>query len=166
VLPDSNVYGPVVGLWRLSISFHSPRRATLYSLPYPLRIGWHPDDRAVPHGTKTLRAVIDAGVAPEQRDRRLVPPYFRSGGRPPAHLHHADTISRRGQSDAIYQAKSRYRLRSGRASSLEDLPDIRRTLVPGASGRKLIDHDRVANVGPPNNDTCSLLSNQPERTLR
>jgi hypothetical protein len=124
VLPDSNVYGPVVGLWSPSNPFHSPTRETLYSLPYPLRIGWHPDDRAVPHETKTFRAVIDAGVAL------------------------TDTINRRGQSDAIYQAKSRYRLRSRRASSLGDLLDIRRTLVPGAFGRKLIDHDRVANVGP------------------
>jgi hypothetical protein len=148
VSPDNNVYGPVLGLWSSSNPFHSPRRATLYSLPYPLLIGWHPDDRAVPHETKAFRAVIEADVAPEQRDRRLLPPYFCSGGCPPAHLHHADTINRRGQSDAIYQAKSRYRLRSRRASSLGDLPDIRRTLVPGASGRKLIDHDRVANVGP------------------
>ena len=124
MLPDSNVYGPVLGLWSPSNPFHSPIRETLYSLPYPLRIGWHPDDRAVPHETKTFRAVIDAGVAL------------------------ADTINRRSQSDAIYQARSRYRLRSRRASSLGDLLDIRRTLVPGAFGRKLIDHDRVANVGP------------------
>lgn len=36
MLPDSNVYGPVVGLWSPSNSFHSPTRETLYSLPYPL----------------------------------------------------------------------------------------------------------------------------------
>jgi hypothetical protein len=125
VSPDSNVYGPVLGLWSPSDPFHSPIRETLYSLPYPLRIGWHPDDRAVPHETKSFRAVIDAGVAPE-------------------HVEFADTINRRGQSDAIYQAKSRYRLRSRRASSLGDLLDIRRTLVPGASGH----------------------TNQPERRLR
>ena len=41
MLSDSNVYGPVVGPWRLSISFHSPIRETLYSLPYPLRLAWH-----------------------------------------------------------------------------------------------------------------------------
>jgi hypothetical protein len=128
VLPDSNVYGPVLGLWSPSNPFHSPIRETLYSLPYPLRIGWYPDDRAVPHATKTFGAVIDAGVAPE-------------------HVEFADTINRRGQSDEIYQAKSRYRLRSRRASSLGDLLVIRRTLVPGASGRTLIDHDRIANVG-------------------
>jgi hypothetical protein len=125
VLPDSNVYGPVVGLWSPSNSFHSPIRETLYSLPYPLRIERHPDYRAVPHATKTFGAVIDAGVAPE-------------------HVEFADTLNR---PDAIYRAKSRYRLRSHRASSLGDLLDIRRTLVPGASGRTLIDHDRIANVG-------------------
>ena len=126
MLPDSNVYGPVVGLWSPSNSFHSPIRETLYSLPYPLRIERHPDYRALPHATKTFGAVIDAGVAPE-------------------HVEFADTLNR---PDAIYRAKSRYRLRSRRASSLGDLLDVRRTLVPGAFGRKLIDHDRVANVGP------------------
>jgi hypothetical protein len=45
-MPDSNVYGPVVGLWSTSNPFHSPIRETLYSLPYPLRIEQHPDDRA------------------------------------------------------------------------------------------------------------------------
>ena len=34
MLHDSNVYGSVVGLWRPSNSFHSPTRATLYSMPY------------------------------------------------------------------------------------------------------------------------------------
>jgi hypothetical protein len=127
VLPDSNVYGPVLGLWSPSNPFHSPVRETLYSLPYPLRIGWHPDDRAVPHATKTFGAVIGADVAPE-------------------HVQFADTLNRPSQSAAVYRAKSRYRLRSRRASSLGDLLDIRRTLVPGASGRTLIDHDRVANA--------------------
>jgi hypothetical protein len=42
---------------------------------------WHSDDRAVPHETKTFRAVIDAGVAL------------------------ADTINRRSQSDAIYPSQ-------------------------------------------------------------
>jgi hypothetical protein len=60
VLPDSNVYGPLMGLWPRSNSFHSPTREPLYSLPYPLRIERHPDDRAVPHETKTSGAVIDA----------------------------------------------------------------------------------------------------------
>ena len=46
MLPDSNVYGPVVGLWRLSNPFHSPTRGTLYSLPYPLRLAWHQGKRA------------------------------------------------------------------------------------------------------------------------
>ena len=92
-MPDSNVYGPVLGLWRSSNPFHSPIRETLYSLPYPLRIERHPDERAVPHATRTFGAVIGAGVAPE-------------------HVEFADTINRRGQSDAIYQGKSKYRLRS------------------------------------------------------
>ena len=122
-MPDSNVYGPVVGLWSTSNPFHSPIRETLYSLPYPLRIERHPDDRAAPHATKTFGSVIGAGVAAE-------------------HVQFADTLNRPSQSAAVYRAKSSYRI-----SSLGDLLDIRRTLVPGASGRTLIDHDRVANVG-------------------
>jgi hypothetical protein len=127
-MPDSNVYGPVVGLWSTSNPFHSPIRETLYSLPYPLRIERHPDDRAAPHATKTFGSVIGAGVAAE-------------------HVQFADTLNRPSQSAAVYRAKSSYRLRSRRTSSLGDLLDIRRTLIPGASGRTLIDHDRFANVG-------------------
>jgi len=39
VLPDGNVYGVVEGLWRSSNSFHSPTRATLYIMLYPLLVG-------------------------------------------------------------------------------------------------------------------------------
>jgi hypothetical protein len=128
VWPDSNVYGPVLGLWSPSNPFHSPISETLYSLPYPLRIERHPDDRAVPHETKTFRAVIDAGVAPE-------------------HVEFADTLNRPSQSAAVYRAKSRYRLRSRRASSLGDLLDIRRALrSPARPGARFIDHDRVVDV--------------------
>jgi hypothetical protein len=60
MLHDSNVYGAVVGLWRPANSFHSPKRATLYSMPYPLRIERHPDYRAVWHATKMFGAVVDS----------------------------------------------------------------------------------------------------------
>ena len=154
MLPDSNVYGPVAGLWSPSNPFHSPIRETLYSLPYPLRIGWHPDDRAVPHETKTFRAVIDAGVAPE-------------------HVEFADTINRRGQSNAIHRAKSRYRLGSRRACSLADLLDVRCALVPRASGRTRHRSRPSCRCRDPTTPHASILSNarepttnQPERTLR
>jgi hypothetical protein len=60
MLPDSNVYGSVVGLWRPSNSFHSPKRVTLYSMPYTLRIEWHPDYRAVSQATEMFGAVTDS----------------------------------------------------------------------------------------------------------
>jgi hypothetical protein len=52
VLHDSNVNGPVAGLWSSSNPFHSPRRETLYSLPYPLRLSGTSDPAA---GVSTSR---------------------------------------------------------------------------------------------------------------
>ena len=127
MLYDSNVYGPVLGLWSPSNPSHSPTRETLYSLPYPLRIGWHPDDRAVPHETKTFRAVIDAGVAPE-------------------HVEFADTINRRGRSNAIHRAKSRYRLGDVALVRSQICWTLDARSFPARPGARFIDHDRVVDV--------------------
>jgi len=67
VLPDSNVYGPVVGLWSSSNPFHSPRRATLYSLPYPLRNKQRRSHRAI-----RAQRPIQTGLM-RQRIRRCHP---------------------------------------------------------------------------------------------
>ena len=151
MLPDSNVYGPVVGLWSPSNSFHSPKRETLYSLPYPLRIERHPDYRAVPHATKTFGAVIDAGVAPE-------------------HVEFADTLNR---PDAIYRAKSRYRLGSvalvrGRFAGHQTCAPF-----PARPGPTLHRSRPSCRCRDPTTTHASTLSNarepttnQPERTLR
>jgi hypothetical protein len=135
VLPDSNVYGAVLGLWCPSNPFHSPRRETLYSLPYPLRIERHPSDHPVPEETRTFRAAIDDGVAPE-------------------HVEFAATIDRRGRSNAIHRAKSRYRLGSRRAWSLRGFcwTFYARSFPARLGGRSSITPELP--MPRPNNFTC------------
>jgi hypothetical protein len=62
VLPNSNVYGPVVGLWTLSNPSHSPKRGTLFSLPYPLRTKLYHRDPVVPREANTFQAVVETGL--------------------------------------------------------------------------------------------------------
>jgi hypothetical protein len=142
----------VLGLWCPLNAFHSPRRETLYSLPYPLRIERHPDDRAVPHETRTFRAAIDDGVAPE-------------------HVEFADTLNRPGQSDAIYRAKPMYRLRSRCAFSREICWTLHASSAPRASRRTLHRSRPSCRCRDPTTTHALILSrarehttNQPERT--
>ena len=61
MLPDSNVYGPVAGLWTPSNPFHSPRRETLYSLPYQLRTKQRQGNPLFPPSWELLPAIESTG---------------------------------------------------------------------------------------------------------
>jgi hypothetical protein len=67
-MPDSNVYGPVAGLWSTSNRFHSPIRETLYRLPYPLRNKQRQGDRPFPHNTPPDMASCGSFMDASERD--------------------------------------------------------------------------------------------------